>query len=202
MLEYLTIVAIVTGPLAAILTSWWLEGTRERKTRRMDIFRTLMRTRRTPMWAEHVGALNLVEIEFKNDHKVLGAWKKLFEHLAASHARHESEQVNIEMLPATIAERDRIFHKRLYEERQKLLAKLLHAIARSLNFKADQLEIFEGGYSPQGWDDLEMQQHVIRQYVLDLYSGRRVVPVGVVDYTNRLAASAEEDRPEGSEKEE
>jgi hypothetical protein len=69
----------------------------------------------------------------------------------------------------------------LYNERQRLLAKLLHAIASELGHKAEQLEIFEGGYTPRGWHDDDMEQRLIRQYALDLARGHRVVPVGVVD---------------------
>jgi hypothetical protein len=39
------------------------------------------------MTAEHVGALNLIEIEFASDLEVQSAWKKLFEHLADEHPR-------------------------------------------------------------------------------------------------------------------
>ena len=45
----------------------------------MDLFRTLMRTRRVPMSADHVGALNLIEIEFASEPDVLAAWKLLYQ---------------------------------------------------------------------------------------------------------------------------
>ena len=50
-------------------------------------------------------------------------------------------------------QRDNLFNKRLFDERQRLLAKVLHSMAKTLNFKIEQLEIFEGGYTPQGWQD-------------------------------------------------
>lgn len=77
-MEILTLIAIFSGPFFAILVSRILDNGKEQRARQMEIFRTLMRTRRTPIWAEHVGALNLVEIEFKDDPKVIAAWKTPF----------------------------------------------------------------------------------------------------------------------------
>ena len=87
------------------------------------------------------------------------------------------------MLPDDADQRTRRFNDRLAMERQKLLAKLLHAIAKRMRFKAEQLEIFEGGYTPQGWEDLDVEQRIIRRFAVDLFAGRRSVPVAVVDYT-------------------
>jgi hypothetical protein len=65
--DSLTVLAIVIGPIAAVAITRWLNDRRDQRNRRMDIFRTLMRTRRSPMSPDHVGALNLIEIEFSND---------------------------------------------------------------------------------------------------------------------------------------
>ncbi len=183
MLEILTILAIFIGPISAIAVSRILDNGKERKARQMDIFRTLMRTRRTPIWADHVGALNLVEIEFKDNPTIIAAWTALFEHFGAKHVRGPDEEITAGLNQDEIGQRHRRFDDRLATERQKLLAKLLHAIAKKLRFDAEQLEIFEGGYTPQGWEDVELEQRAIRRYIVDLYLGRRMLPVGVVDYT-------------------
>ena len=183
MLEILTILAIFIGPISAIAVSRILDNGKERKARQMDIFRTLMRTRRTPIWADHVGALNLVEIEFKDNPTIIAAWTALFEHFGAKHVRGPDEEITAGLNQGEIGQRHRRFDDRLATERQKLLAKLLHAIAKKLRFDAEQLEIFEGGYTPQGWEDVELEQRAIRRYIVDLYLGRRMLPVGVVDYT-------------------
>ena len=43
----------------------------------MDIFRTLMRTRLMQLDHEHVGALNLVEVEFANNTNVVKSVEEL-----------------------------------------------------------------------------------------------------------------------------
>jgi len=172
--EILTLIALVGGPVAAVLLTRYTDQSRERSSRRMDVFRTLMRTRRAPTTAEHVGALNLIEIEFASDQQVLSAWKNLFGHFAQEHPRRPDELV--------LRDRDRrrcdeAFYGRLADERARLLSKLLHAMAKALNFKIEQLEIFEGGYIPQGWEDELVEQRLVRKFLLDLYQGKVALPV-------------------------
>ncbi|MCC7267939.1 MAG: hypothetical protein IT546_11435 [Caulobacteraceae bacterium] len=45
----------------------------------------------------------------------------------------------------------------------------------------EQLEIFEGGYSPQGWNDELIEQRAVRRYIIDLALGRRSWPISVLD---------------------
>ena len=149
-MEIIAIGAIIVGPMLALLVSRYLDDRRDKNARRMDIFRTLMRTRRTPIYPEHVGALNLVEIEFSNNAEVGSAWKALFEHFGDQHARSGGEVISPDMPPEEAMRRNQAFDKRLSDERQRLLAKLMHAVAKDLGFKVEQLEIFEGGYTPQG----------------------------------------------------
>ena len=70
-----TIFAVVVGPVIAVLTARHLDFQRANKERKLDIFRTLMRTRRVRLHWEHVGALNLVEVEFIGHTAVVDAWK-------------------------------------------------------------------------------------------------------------------------------
>lgn len=179
-MEWITLIAILVGPVFAILVSRRLEHRREQRTRKMDVFRTLMRTRRTPIHSDHVGALNLVEIEFATDTDVVKSLKALFAHFGTPHGRRPGEEVDDKMSKDEAYSRDDKFHARLSSERQALLAKLLHSIAKCLGFKIEQLEIFEGGYSPQGWEDVEREQRFIRRYVVEMALGRRHLPVSIL----------------------
>ncbi len=145
----------------------------------MDVFRTLMRTRRTPTEPEHVGALNLIEIEFSKDHDVIAAWTEQFKHLGTEHQRRGAERPQQGAEDAEIRACNDSFDKRLMDERARLLAKLLHSMAKSLKFRIEQLEIFEGGYSPQGWADEYIEQRWARRFLLELLSGTKALPVVV-----------------------
>ena len=71
--DVVTILAIVLGPAGGAALAIWLEKSRAKRDRKLDTFRTLVRTRRTPMWPDHIGALNLVEIEFHDKPQVIEA---------------------------------------------------------------------------------------------------------------------------------
>jgi len=62
--EWINLAAILLGPILAVLVTRFIDSRRETQSRRMEIFKTLMRTRRTPTYADHVGALNLIEVEY------------------------------------------------------------------------------------------------------------------------------------------
>ncbi|MDS1135976.1 DUF6680 family protein [Nitratireductor indicus] len=149
----------------------------------------VMRTRRTPIAPDFVGALNLVEIEFQSDKPVLDAFKNLMRHFGTEHPRRQNEQTGGVDDAGEIKLRDERFDKRLWDERAALIAKLLHSIAKALNFKIEQLEIFEGGYSPQGWQNIENEQWAVRRYIIDLALGRRVVPVALINIPGRDSAA-------------
>jgi hypothetical protein len=73
--DWLTITAILLGPILAVQISQWLDRRRDRLYRKIWVFQTLMATRVTTLNQEHVRALNAIEFEFhgsnKGDHRVL-----------------------------------------------------------------------------------------------------------------------------------
>lgn len=198
-MEWLTLLAIVVGPIAAVFVTRWVDARRERHNRRMEIFKTLMRTRRTPMFPEHVGALNLIELEFFKDKDVMDRWRELFRHFGTAHARRQDELVADDTPPEERGIRDQRFYVRLGTERQSHIAKLLHAMAKALRFKVEQLEIFEGGYTPQGWQDVETEQSIVRRLFAEIGMGRRMFPIGVYHFPQApqttVESVADEPRP-------
>jgi len=67
------------APLAALQIQVYVEGLKAKNAKKMDIFRTLMATRATPLDREHVKALNMINIEFYHDRDVIDAWKQFLE---------------------------------------------------------------------------------------------------------------------------
>jgi len=67
------------APLAALQIQVYVEGLKVKSAKKMDIFRTLMATRATPLDREHVKALNMINIEFYHDKDVIDAWKQFLE---------------------------------------------------------------------------------------------------------------------------
>ena len=152
--EIVMAVAVVTGPIAAVLIARDLEKRRVQRERRMDIFRTLMRTRTgsAKVSPDHVAALNLIEIEFRNDSDVRDAWKEHFKILC-----QPGPNPNVDLMLSMT------------------LAKLLKVMSKILGYEIEGLEILEGGYTPQS----DADWHLIRRYVIALSRGEGVLPVKV-----------------------
>ena len=58
--EFMTIIALIAGPVIAVIITRFCDEAREAKRRKWEIFRTLMRTRREQLTTDFVGALNLI----------------------------------------------------------------------------------------------------------------------------------------------
>ena len=162
-----TIVAVLIGPILAVWITRISDGRKEARTRRMDIFRTLMRTRKMPIHYDHVGALNLVEIEFVKDKKVISAWRAYLDNLG-------------EKLPPNA---DTDTQNAFFQKRESLLTKLIFEISQVLKFKVQQLDILERNYIPQGWNDEDWEQRIARKALIDVMSGRRPVLIQPVSPT-------------------
>lgn len=162
-LQGYAIAASLISPVVAVLITRHLDRKRAERDRKVDVFRSLMKTRKLRLSGEHVTALNLVEIEFYGHSSVTDARKKYFENLATK-------------IPEEQKERDKHF-----ETQEQLLAKLLREMAKTLNFTdIEQIDIMNGGYSPQGWADIEQQQHVLRFLLIDMLNGNRGLPISPI----------------------
>ncbi|MDE0406147.1 MAG: hypothetical protein OXI53_12650 [Nitrospira sp.] len=56
--EWLTIIAIITGPIVAVSITLWRDRRNEVRRRRTEILASLMRTRAVRLSGEHVGVLH------------------------------------------------------------------------------------------------------------------------------------------------
>ncbi|MGV3576621.1 MAG: DUF6680 family protein [Devosia sp.] len=156
-LAIVTAVAAVAGPLVAVWITRISDDRKDAQSRKMDIFRTLMRTRRMPIHNEHVGALNLVEIEFIEHTAVIAAWKAYLKNLGEQYPSQATQPIQAQF----------------QQQRDVLLTKLISEIAKALKFKVEQLDIFEGNYIPQGWNDDDWEQRLARKGLVDVLHGRR-----------------------------
>ena len=162
-LPWITIAAIVSGPVIAIMASQHLDKVRADKQRKLDVFCTLMRTRSMQISPDHVGALNLVEFEFRDCPHVVSSWEEYLEHLS-------------EELPP-IEEKSQ--YDRAIQKRNTLLTTLIDQIAKVLGIKIAQLEILRGNYVPQGWADAEWDQQLVRRGLIDVLHGKSPIQVRV-----------------------
>jgi len=80
--ETLSLIAIITGPIAAVLISLWLQRRQRMLDARRGVLATLVGNRHQIIAPETVRALNLIDLVFHDEPTVRGLWKEYFEMLA------------------------------------------------------------------------------------------------------------------------
>jgi hypothetical protein len=81
--EWVTVAAIILGPILALLIQRLIDVLREKRGRRAHLFLTLMATRATQFAPDHINALNSIDVVFSGnrDRKVREAWRAVLPHL-------------------------------------------------------------------------------------------------------------------------
>jgi hypothetical protein len=166
------VLATFIGPIAAVAITLWRDAARSKYGQRLYVFRALMATRRVAISQEHVTALNLVEVDFYGEPKVESAWKTYKDHLGTGPENAE-----------------------WHEKRDRLLAHLLYEMASRLGFKIPALDIFRGGYAPDGWAFRDQRQTGALEFVNELREGKRVLPVWVAGPSAAEQPTPPEPRP-------
>ena len=164
LLSALTIFAIFYGPIAALKIQRKLDEEREARSRKLQIFKTLMSYRVTRMSPHYVQGLNLIDVEFTGDNDkekaVREAWKELNDLFANFKTTLNAE-----------------------DKANDLNAALLAAMGRSLGYDFDKVYLKKGGYYPEFLMNVEMEQHSLRRQLLELLdgTGRRKLPVATFE---------------------
>ena len=165
--DWLVILAILLAPILAIQIQKFIESRKEAKTRKMQIFRTLMATRATPLYPQHVEALNMIGIEFFNNKEITDAWKLLLD--------------NFENYPQDT--KDPNYQAKLHtctEKSKDLLTDLLFEMAKSLDYTFDKVHLKRGAYIPKGHADYMLDQEFIRRAFVGVLLGQVPIPIKVV----------------------
>ena len=169
--DLVLILAVVAAPLLALQAQWWLQLLREKRNRKLWIFKTLMSTRGARISPEHVTALNSIEVEFhEKDSKnkaIVAAWRKYLDHLDTP------SKLNAEGQP------DPAEQSRWTDESNNLFIALLYQIALALDYDFDEVLLKRGFYAPRGHDELETDQLLLRKGLLRVLYGTRSIGVAM-----------------------
>jgi hypothetical protein len=144
-------VAALLGPILAVQAQKWVEQWREKRDRRVGIFRTLMATRVTRLAPQHVEALNAIPIDFYGDQTVMDLWDEYFSHLC--------KEPNSEAQSA-------IWHA----DSQRYFVALITAIARKIGYKFNAAEM-ERAYFPKGHVNMQNDQQITQHCLARWLSG-------------------------------
>ncbi|MFQ6081945.1 MAG: DUF6680 family protein [Candidatus Aminicenantia bacterium] len=165
--DWLIIGAILIGPILAVQIQKFIESRKEKKNRKMQIFKTLMATRANPLSALHVEALNMIDIEFYDNKEIKEAWKLLLNNFAnyPKDANAPDYQTKLDLCS---------------QKSTELLADLLSKMAKSLGYDFDKEHIMRGAYIPQGHADIILDQEIIRRSLVGLFLGQVPIPVKII----------------------
>lgn len=162
--DWLTIAAIVIGPILAVQAQRLLESLRDRRNRRLAVFHSLMATRAARVSHPHVQALNQIDIEFYG-RRMLGTRVQTRSEKAVTNAwRIYSDHLNNRYPDKEIA--------RWVEDGDKLFAKLLFELSRALGYAFDEVELRRNVYSPVAHGKLEQQEAAIRDGIEKLLTNK------------------------------
>ena len=160
--------ATLAGPILAVQAQKFIERATEKKRRKLQVFYTLMATRATRLAAEHVQALNLIELEFggrgERSRKVIEAWRAYADHLSQ------------------IVEQTEAAQRAAGTRRDDLFIELMHALSSALGYKFDRVQLRRGAYYPQGHHEVEMAEHLIRARLVKVLSGEQPLSMDVKSF--------------------
>lgn len=165
--DWINIGAIIISPILAVQIQKWLETHREDKSRKYNLFLTLMMTRTHRLHPNHVFSLNQIDIEFSSYVNILG-----FRTLTKKYKK--------------IIDAWKIYHDHLnnYSEasewgtkRDDLLIDLLYEMSQSLGYDFDRVFLKRGSYLPQGWQDSDEMDASIKEGLFELMQGKKTLPV-------------------------
>lgn len=154
--------ATFLGPIGAVLVTRFIDAQRDRRQRRMWVFRALMAYRAVPMNPDRIGALNLIQIEFSKNGKVLAAWAGLMKNYATRPGEDDRER-----------------HLR---DREHLYILLLQEIGRNLGVRMEHFDILEGAYYPEGAAVAEWEGNAVRRLFAEIATGHRALPIAVTQF--------------------
>lgn len=163
---WITIAAIVAGPFFAVVVTHILQESKDLKQRRMHVFRGLMTSRRTPLSPERVQALNLIEVEFFGKQAVLNRFSDLLE-VYNDQVRWKSEDSDV--------------RTSVLQEVDDKTVLLLQEMGRVLGYKLENLTLLRGGYYPEAFSQIELQQNEIREFLVGLKKGSLYLPTALLD---------------------
>ena len=146
--EWLTIAALLLGPIMAVGIQLFFEHRRESRKRKLHVLDTLMAYRGRLVSPEPVRALNLIDVVFYDSLMVRSKWAELFAEF------ERGRQLSGDELAASFNKRD------------DLTAELIAIMSTALGYTFTHNVIKSRRYNPQGFVDEDEYQMAARKAIL------------------------------------
>jgi len=162
LLEWLTLFAIIIGPLLGIWVTRWIDSAKERKDRRWELFVTLRRTKGLELSPDHVAAINMVPVLFPEDAEAMGEWETLMDALNNPAWQSGDEMVLNSIIQSAADARHN----------------LIRRIGEVVGAKLPKKEQHRLGYAPVAWSQELGEQAEVRRRLIEVLCGR--VPIQMI----------------------
>lgn len=167
--DWISISAIIIGPILAVQAQKFLEAVRYKKQRRLNLFHTLMSTRATRVSNEHVGALNMIDIEFYG-RKIFGhRFQTPTEKSITNAWKNYNDQLNTPYAPEQLA--------MWADKGDVLFTTLLYKMSNALGYDFDEVQLKRDCYRPIAHGNLDEEQHKLRTALIEVMEGRKPIPI-------------------------
>lgn len=168
--DWVIVSATLLGPILAVQAQKWIERLKESRYRKIQVFHALMATRGARLSADHVRALNMIDLSFygyvgfgrkwtsKRDQHVLDAWKEY----------HDNLCVNVEggaLTESLVARRDELF------------VNLLFSMGQALGYQFDRVHLKKSWYSPVAHNMNEVRMDNLVNAATSVLEGRNPIKV-------------------------
>ena len=155
LVDVITVVAILLGPILAVQAQTFLERRRQKRETRLKVYRALMATRATKVAPNHVEALNLITIDFYGEKAVLRAWDSYIDHLNAP------------------VQADHAWLERTND----LFLSMMEEMGKSLGYDFPKSQIKREGYISKAQADIESDFGAIRKGLVEVLAGNTSIPI-------------------------
>ncbi|HYB60677.1 MAG TPA: DUF6680 family protein [Methylomirabilota bacterium] len=172
--EWLTILAIILGPIIAVLTQLGIQRSNSKRDEKMRVFKTFMGLRATWVQQDFVQAFNLVDVIFYKNLQVRQKRKELFTLLTS--------RAGADLIPDEVMRANDLF------------AEMLAMIGHELGYDFGHTEIKGTAYLPTGQQRLADESRQLMQQTLAVMEGRQ--NLGVVIRTEEAQQPQLMRRPE------
>ena len=158
-LGLLTVVAIFTSPLVALVIQKKIEEFNDKTRRKLNIFKTLLATQGSPASIEHVQSLNLIEVEFYDEEEITNSWDLYLTHLN-SYPKDPTGQAISDW----------------HTKRIEYIFTLLSLMSKSLGY---EINIKKGVYAPVAHAQLDDELSRIRKGVLQVLNSEKSIKIDI-----------------------
>lgn len=171
--DWAVVVSTLLGPILAVQAQKWIESVKAVKSRKSFVFEQLMASRNSRVSAEHVRALNMIDLVFNgsiwfgftirsgSEKRVLDSWREYLDHLNNKGTMDLSHWFSVG---------------------DDLLTNLLFSIGRDVGYKFDKIHIKRGIYTPIAHGEMENELTEIRKSLLSLFKGDSSLNMSVVNF--------------------